>query len=81
MAAPAGRQDGANAGVVGQFPLASHTADHAERLGRQVFAQGLPQAVPVKSHRTGRAAFHTSPVCHGLRRVQSEPALRVRNGR
>ena len=57
MAAPVGRQDGANAGVVGQFPLAEHIADHAERLGRQVFAQGLPQAVPVKSHRTGQVGY------------------------
>ena len=27
------------------------------------------------------SAFHTSPVCHDLRRVQSESAVRVRNGR
>ena len=81
MADPAGRQDGADAEVVGQFPLASHTADHADRLSRQVLAQGQPQAVPVKSHRTGRAAFHTSPVCRDHRRVQTESAVRVRNGR
>ena len=30
---------------------------------------------------TGRATFHTSPVCRDLRGVQSESAVRVRNGR
>ena len=40
MAGPAGRQNGANAEVVGQFPLAEHIADHAERLSRRVLAQG-----------------------------------------